>query len=101
MRILGAAADSYRVSLPDGQTGYVSAEYTEPGGQSIRSWILKSRCPVWEVPGEDSVPVVVLETGEELEVLGKYGDFWMVRTPFQRPGWVSIPLELRTGMASG
>jgi murein DD-endopeptidase MepM/ murein hydrolase activator NlpD len=89
MRVLSAAGAFYRVRLPDGVTGFVAARLTEsadraiarvPAGETILAR------PVLERQPQDVVDVV--DDGDDVRVVGRFGDFALVRSRRGVSGWV-------------
>jgi murein DD-endopeptidase MepM/ murein hydrolase activator NlpD len=89
MRVLSAYGDFYRVRLPDGASGFVAARLTEsteraiatvPAGETILARPAMTHGP------QDVVAVV--EEGENVSVLGRFGDFALVRSRHGIAGWV-------------
>jgi murein DD-endopeptidase MepM/ murein hydrolase activator NlpD len=89
MRVLSAAGSFYRVRMPDGATGFVAARLTEsadraiatvPAGQTILARPALTHGP------QDVVAIV--EEGENVGVLGRFGDFALVRSRHGVAGWV-------------
>jgi murein DD-endopeptidase MepM/ murein hydrolase activator NlpD len=89
MRVLSASGDFYRVRLPDGTTGFVSARLTEsadraiatlPGGGAILARPVANLGP--------SDVVAVIDSGESIGVLGRFGEFALVRNRRGVAGWV-------------
>ena len=89
MRVLSAYGEFYRVRLPDGVTGFVSARLTESADRVI------ARVAVGETilarPDATHGPqdiVAVVEEGDNVGVVGRFGDFSLVRSPRGVAGWV-------------
>ena len=89
MRVLSAYGEFYRVRLPDGATGFVSARITEPAdrviarvrvGETILARPAASRGP------QDIVAVVA--EGDDVGVVGRFGEFALVRSARGVAGWV-------------
>lgn len=89
MRVLSAAGEFYRVRLPNGVTGFVAARLTEsadraiarvPAGETILAR------PVLERQPQDVVDVV--DDGDDVSVVGRFGDFALVRSRRGVSGWV-------------
>ncbi|HEX7242984.1 MAG TPA: M23 family metallopeptidase [Longimicrobiaceae bacterium] len=91
VRPLGGSGAWYRVRLPDGAEGYLSARGTEPAARPLRSIrlpggrLVLSR-PVGDAPAVDSLPA-----GADVPSLGEFGGSVLVRTPAGRLGWVLRP----------
>jgi murein DD-endopeptidase MepM/ murein hydrolase activator NlpD len=89
MRVLSAYGEFYRVRLPDGVTGFVSARFTETADRVI------ARVPVGEtilarpatVAGPQDI-VAVVEEGDNVGVVGRFGEFALVRSARGVSGWV-------------
>src|SRR5688572_5992194 len=89
MRVLSAAGEYFRVRLPDGATGFVHSRFVEPADRAIASLpaggTLLSR-PVANV-GPSNV-VAVLALGDSAGVLGRFGEYVLVRSSRGVAGWV-------------
>ena len=88
VRLVAAAADFYRVSLPDGSEGYLSARLTEAVDAPVAETVLRAEIPARSRPAEAAPVVQVVAAGEALPVLGRFQDFLMVREPSGRTAWV-------------
>lgn len=88
MRVAAATGSWYRVELPSGETGYVSARGTEAAETPLRRFLRPSEIEVRERPDE-RVPVVEsVAAGRELPVFGTSGAYLWVRTPARRRDWL-------------
>jgi len=89
MRVLSAAGEFYRVRLPDGLTGFVSSRLTESADRAIATIpageVILARPAVTHSPGD---VVAVVEAGETVGVLGRFGEFSLVRSSRGVAGWV-------------
>ncbi|HEX6315741.1 MAG TPA: M23 family metallopeptidase [Gemmatimonadaceae bacterium] len=89
MRVLSAAGAFYRVRLPDGVTGFVSARMTEAADRAIArvptGETILAR-PVFERHPQDVVDVV--DDGDDVSVVGRFGEFALVRSRRGVAGWV-------------
>jgi murein DD-endopeptidase MepM/ murein hydrolase activator NlpD len=89
MRVLSAYGEFYRVRLPDGVTGFVSARLTESADRPI------ARVPAGEtilarpdaMHGPQDIIAVVAE-GDNVGVVGRFGEFALVRSARGVAGWV-------------
>ena len=92
MRVLSAAGAFYRVRLPDGTTGFVSARLTEHAERAIATVpgreLILARPAVTHSPQD---VVAVVEEGENVNVLGRFGEFALVRSSRGVAGWVLQP----------
>ncbi len=89
VRVLGATGDWYRVRLPDGRTGFVTARLAEPVDAPLRRHTLAAASPVRDGPHPLAAPVEMAEAGQRVDVLGEFGAFLYVRGRTGRPGWLA------------
>ena len=92
MRVLSAASDYYRVRMPDGATGFVAARLTESADRALATVAVGQTIlarPALTHGPQDVVAVV--EGGENVGVLGRFGDFALVRSRRGVAGWVLQP----------
>jgi hypothetical protein len=89
MRVLSAAGEYFRVRLPDGATGFVHSRLIEPADRAIArlpaGGTILSR-PVANVGPSDVV--AVLGQGDSAGVLGRFGEYVLVRSRRGIAGWV-------------
>jgi SH3-like domain-containing protein len=89
MRVLSAVGEWYRVRLPDGATGFVSARLTESTERPIATvavgQTILARPAVTHGPADI---VAVVEAGDPVGVIGRFGDFALVRSSRGVAGWV-------------
>ena len=92
MRVLAAVGSWYRVRLPDGATGYLAARLLEPARLAVETTELALGEPVRSRPGGTDPSTVIEEvtTEDAVAVLGRFGDYLLVRTPSGRSGWVAM-----------
>ncbi len=88
VRAHAATGAWYRVSLPDGQPGFVAAASTEAAltGQVIE---LAAGIPARRVPRPDSPVVHPVGEPATADLLGRYGDYALVRMSDGLEGWVA------------
>jgi hypothetical protein len=92
VRVLTAVGAWYRVRLPDGQTGYVTARLTEPASRAVRVAAFPIPAPILTRPLAAPEPSdVIAETlpGESVDVLGRFGTYLLVRAPGGAAGWMA------------
>ncbi|HEX9564385.1 MAG TPA: M23 family metallopeptidase [Gemmatimonadaceae bacterium] len=92
MRVLSATGGWYRVRLPDGATGFVSARLTESADRALRVATVDNASPMLARPTtvRGGLNVVALVTpADSLDVLGRFGDFILVRSARGMAGWVA------------
>lgn len=90
MRILGGTGQWYRVSLPDGGTGFVAVDMIEPSLRPLRSVQLADGGLIFARPEHSASVMDSLVAGAELPVLGEFRDFLYVQTPEGRVGWMTL-----------
>jgi hypothetical protein len=89
MRVLSASGEYFRVRLPDGATGFVHSRFIEPADRAIAR--LPSGGTVLSRPvasGDPSDVVAVLAQGDSVGVLGRFGEYVLVRSSRGVAGWV-------------
>ena len=87
----GASADSYRVRLPDGRTGYIAQEAVEPIEQPLGASSPAVEVALFDAPNPQASVITMVGIGEELQILGGFNDYLFVRNGVGDPGWISIP----------
>ena len=90
VRVLGGVARSYRVVLPNGLSGYLDARLTEPIAAAVTNLEIAERRQVLDSPAPDADAIGHVGGGETVEVLGRYGEYLMVPSGIERPGWVFV-----------
>ena len=89
LRVLAASGDSYRVTLPDGGTGYVRARDLESTREPVDRADLTG-VALRAGPGPDA-PVIATPAAASLgDVLGVFGDHAFVRAQGGVEGWSSL-----------
>lgn len=86
--VLGGTANWLRVELPDGATGYVSAETAEPIRRTLRRLPLPNGADIRETADGRSAVVKLLSPGSVVDVLGVVGSFQLIRSQEGVTGWV-------------
>ncbi len=88
IRVRGATGLLLRVDLPDGTRGFVSVRDIEPAAAQRRHTVA-SGAPLRDRPAP-AAPVIALADSTSVTVLGRYGDYALVRTVTGRAGWVEM-----------
>jgi len=89
MRVLSAAGEYFRVRLPDGATGFVHSRFIEPADRAIAR--LPAGGTILSRPVANDGPsnvVAVLALGDSAGVLGRFGEYVLVRSSRGVAGWV-------------
>jgi len=92
VRVLAASGGAYRVALPDGTSGYVSAAALETVAAPLESRLTLSPQMVLGSLGGANDVVGLVAPGEEVSVLGRSGESWLVHTRQGLTGWIPAPL---------
>ncbi|MGI9181792.1 MAG: peptidoglycan DD-metalloendopeptidase family protein [Longimicrobiaceae bacterium] len=87
-RALAASGGWYRVVLPDGRSGYLTARSTEPVTQPLRQERLAQGGALRDRPSPAAAVMDTLQPGTAVAVLGSYAGFLLVEGPAGRAGWV-------------
>ncbi len=90
VRVLAATGSWYRVGLPTGGQGFVSAELVETAERPIGSRLIPGGAVVRRHPVENAAPVDLMELDASVPVLGVFGGYALVTTPNGRNGWVVV-----------
>jgi murein DD-endopeptidase MepM/ murein hydrolase activator NlpD len=91
VRVLAAVGEWYRVRLPDGSTGYVTARFTEPAARSVRITTLAAAAPFLARPRDMphlSDVMAHIAAGDSVHVLGEFDGYLLVRANGGREGWL-------------
>jgi hypothetical protein len=91
MKVMAAAKNLYRVLLPDGKTGYVPEGGVETVTESLRNQQSDLLLALRDTPGEGAAAKGWIEAGNEYSILGKFREYWMVRTQQGGLGWLQVP----------
>ena len=88
-RVIAASQGALRVQLPDESTGYLDPQALTSVARPLLRARLDSGTVLRESPG-NRAPAVELLTGAVMgDVLGRFGDFALVRVPDAGTGWVA------------
>ncbi|HSA56457.1 MAG TPA: peptidoglycan DD-metalloendopeptidase family protein [Gemmatimonadaceae bacterium] len=91
LRVIAAVGNWYRVRLPDGLTGYVSARLIESAERAVAVERPERRLPLLARPVDTHAPhdvIAEVSPGDAVRVLGRFGTFLLVRGPSGASGWV-------------
>lgn len=92
MRVLSATGAWYRVRLPDGATGFVAVRLTEPADQAVRvaTSVVAAPMLAWPSQAPRAADVLtIVPPGDSLDVLGRFGEFILVRSVHGVAGWMA------------
>ncbi|MFA9453573.1 MAG: peptidoglycan DD-metalloendopeptidase family protein [Candidatus Aminicenantaceae bacterium] len=97
MKVMAAAADHYRVLLPNGLSGYISPERIESTGESLQSQTADQPLPITASPESDSLEIGRIPSGAVVDILALFQDYWLVRTAEGLTGWTAASPPAPTG----
>ena len=80
----------FRVNLPDGSSGYVAARGVESLNTPLEHEPISTEQRIFDKPSGKASVMERIEPGEEVRVLGRYGEYLYVETPSGRTGWLSL-----------
>lgn len=92
IRVVAAVGAWFRVRLPDGRLGYLAARATEPAERALGVAGGSGTVAVLAVPTPVTTAEAIVATnlaGNSLDVLGRFGEYLMVRTSSGLAGWVA------------
>ena len=89
VRLLGASGAWYRVVLPDGTPGWVSAHALEPATRPVRSERVTVASAVLDEPLHVASVVDSIGIGAAVPVHGRFADWLLVEGPSGRLGWMA------------
>ncbi len=90
IRVEAGSGEWYRVALPDGQVGFVTASLAEPLSGPIRSQMLATGAVIRAEPLPTAAAMDSVLAGAAVPVYGTFGEFLYVRGPKGRPGWMAM-----------
>ena len=98
LRVLGASGAWYRVGVPGGPLGYVAVRDVEPAADAIASDAADASLPLRDTPHPLASVIDIVDADVPVEVLGRTGEFRLVRLPDARVGWLAAPAPAPPGL---
>ena len=89
LRVLAATGSWYRVRLPDGRNGFVTARLTEAANLPIRSQVIANASNLVSNPSLTAPVMESVEAGTGVSVLGTFDGFLYVQSPRGYTGWLA------------
>ena len=83
-----AAADGYRIALPDGREGFVPSGPIEPLDRPLRTARMSGDVELRDAPAGASAPIAALGRDARVAVFAMFDGFSLVRTEDGTRGWV-------------
>lgn len=87
-KAIGINARQYRIELPDGRTGYVNKSTLSGLERSLGNLYFSDNGVLLKRPDRRSI-FAGIEVNEQLTVLGKNRDFWLVENDAGEKGWIT------------
>lgn len=87
VKLIGGSNGSYFMLLPDDKKMFADKRYIEPV-TTLRTLKLTKPVEVTQNPKVTSTPIAALEKDQQLDVLGSYHDFLLVRSNGDIQGWI-------------
>ena len=90
LRPVAKAGSWYRVTLPNGLGGYVSARYVDAADNPFGETQLARSRSVLAKPNESSPEIGRIPAGDVVELYGRIGGFRYVKLPSGQFGWIDF-----------
>lgn len=91
LTVVGGTQTWLRVELPDGLTGYVAGNTTEPDQRPLRQLTLSAPSDLLDAADPSAAPIQTLPAGSAVDVLAGTGSFQLVREKGGQTGWIALP----------
>ena len=98
-RVEALTGDFYRVTLPDGRRGFLSARTVEPVDTPIEEALAAEPVALRAAPDGQAPVVETAGAGEPVTVLGAFGEYLLVKGESGRDAW--MPADLRAADSDG
>jgi len=87
LRVDAAVGNYYKVTLPNGQAGYLSSKAVNSVNAPLKKLTLKSTQPLYNLPDTLSPKKTILTAGKPVNVLGSFEGFYLVGEG-EETGWM-------------
>ncbi len=88
VKVVAAAGSTYRVELPDGTQGYIPSKQLASTASRIKTLKLSGMSiPVFDKPDSSAAVKVTLQSGETVNLIGRFGVYDMISTT-KNKGWI-------------
>lgn len=84
-----ATAGWYRVSLADGEQGFIASTHVSSVSLPVRKADVKNQEPLLDEPTGFAAKKKMLSAGQQVNVLAMYKDFYFIKDSNNREGWIS------------
>jgi len=92
IEVYAAAGNSYQVTLPNGQYGFITSTSVTPVSKYIRQLKLSSEKALYDKPVRTAASKSQLSSGTTVNILGSYEDFYFVEIEGNN-GWISNSVQ--------
>jgi murein DD-endopeptidase MepM/ murein hydrolase activator NlpD/SH3-like domain-containing protein len=89
LRVTGGTTGWYRVRMPDGEVGFVSAALLESAFEPVRIQRVAGTGDMLDFPRSDAAVIETLIGGSEVPVLAFYNGFIYTQSPSGHTGWIN------------
>jgi SH3-like domain-containing protein len=89
LKVEAATAGWYRVSLPNGQKGFVAGSNVSAVSLPLRNATVKNKEPLLDNPNNLAAKKTTLVPDEPVNIIAAYKDFYYVKNNKEEEGWVS------------
>ncbi len=90
MQIVATSSSWYRVSSPDCRSGYLPANSLEDVNRAINKIRFAETTELLQSPFQKAAPISALPSEEEVAVIGKNGEYQLVRDAEGGVGWIPV-----------
>ena len=90
LRVVGGSEGWYRIALPDGQSGFIASNLTEPATRPIQQVAQATDVALRHRPTRLAVAIDRVAAGTSVAALARFDDFFYVEAPNGRQGWVAL-----------
>lgn len=89
VRVEAAAGNYYRVTLPDGQKGFIAGSFISSTSKPLKRLAIKKSLPLLSIPEYGGVHKKMLVAGDQINILASFKDFYFVNDKDNLQGWVA------------
>lgn len=89
LKVEAATAGLYKVSLPDGEKGFISSSAVTSVSSPVRKSSLKTSQSLLDEPNDFAAKKATLPAGASINILANYKDFYFVKNSDTEEGWIS------------
>lgn len=87
LRVDAATGNYYKVTLPDGKSGFLNSKTVDEVNKPLRKFMLKTQQPLYDRPDTLSPKKLTLAAGKPVNILGAFESFYLVEDGTEM-GWL-------------